>query len=271
MSDLIDVYAQAAGRSAATITVRCRVLRHADRHLPGGLDTACADDLAAYLAQTKTAWTRHTYWSHLRGYYRTMVRAGRLTMDPMAHLDSPAQGDSMPNPVSDEELARAIADSPEQPWRTAVILAAYAGLRCMELVALLREDVTEQAVHIRNGKGGKGRYVPTHPVLWGYIVDRPAGPLVLSATGRPMHAGWISSVQRAHWDALAMPDVHMHRFRHWFGSALVERGVGIEVVRELMGHANIATTQGYVRVSVARQRVALLSLPAIGEVGPARV
>jgi len=63
--------------------------------------------------------------------------------------------------------------------------------------------------------------------------------------------------------------VHLHRFRHWFGTTLVDRGVGIEVVKELMGHARLETTLGYVRSSTARRAAAIGALPVLTGAAPA--
>lgn len=295
MSDLIEVYAKrlkAAGRSAKSIETRSRVLRHAHRWLIAnmepdpenssekskGLDQANGDDISNYLARQPefaprprpageddrlAPWSQATMYTHLRGYYKAMVKAGRLTKDPTDYIDRPASGDCLPDPVEDWQLIAAIDRSPD-PWRTSVIIAAYAGLRCCELVALDRADVTKTHVHVTRGKGGKGRYVPTHPKVWDLVKDRPPGLLIVSKTGRPIDPQVLSSQQHAHWCSLDMPDVHMHRFRHWFGTTLADNEVGIEVIQEMMGHASIMTTRGYLRVSVKRKEAAMAALPSLG-------
>jgi integrase/recombinase XerC len=272
MDNLIEVYAErlrAATRSPYTISTRTRILRHADRMLPRGLDKANGDDLAAYLARPLKAWSRSTHFSALRGYYSTMVAAGRLSHDPTTTIARPSAGQRTPNPVSDAELTAAIERSPN-PWRAATIIAAYAGLRCIELADLDRSDVTAHYVRVRHGKGDKARYVPTHPVVWDLVGGMPAGPILCRASGRPITPEWLTSTQHAHWSRVGLPDVHWHRFRHWFGTTLSEQGVPIEVIQALMGHASIETTRGYVRVSVSRHYAAMATLPTFVGGGRAR-
>ncbi len=267
---LIDRYAEqlrAAGSSDNTIGSRTRVLRRIDRDLPRGLNEANRDELTAILAACRTAWTRCTYYSHLRGYYRAMVESDRLTFDPSAAIPRPREGDRLPNPVSDEELAAALDRSPEHPWRVVVLVAAYQGLRCAELAELDRADVTEIRVHVRRGKGGRGRYVPTHPAVWEYVRRLPPGPVVVRDVAEPVTAAWLTGAQGRHWRRIGLPGVHLHRFRHWFGSTLAEQDVGLEVIADLMGHTSIATTQGYVRVASARRVAAIRRLPVVG-LGP---
>src|SRR5574338_1591539 len=109
MTDLIQVlttHLRAAGYSETTIADRARLLGHADRTLPYGLDEANADEIAEYLGSPGwSTWTRSTYWAHLYAYYSWAVQRGELTMNPMDHLKRPPAGDNVPDPVTDEELA----------------------------------------------------------------------------------------------------------------------------------------------------------------------
>jgi len=266
MSDLIArhlEHLEGAGYSERTTRDRRRLLLHADARLPYGLDEASCDEIAAYLGRrTWSTWTRSTYWAHLRGYYRWGVRLGALTLDPMTMLDRPPSGDSLPDPVTDAEVAQALARSPIQPWGTAVMLAAYAGLRCFELGRLRREDVTEHELRVRVGKGGRAGIVPTAPALWDYLRGRPPGLLVLSARGRPLAARSLVSNQHAHWERIGLPEVHMHRFRHWFGTTLLRQGADLRTVQELMRHRSILSTQGYTQIVSEQRSKAIRTLPA---------
>ena len=127
------------------------------------------------------------------------------------------------------------------------------------MVALERSDVTVERVHVRRGKGGRARFIPTHPLVWDLIRGRRDGPVLVADL--PLTPDRLTKSQGRHWQRIGMPEVHLHRFRHWFGTTLVDEGVGIEVVRELMGHRSIATTQGYVRVAQAKRDAAIVRLP----------
>jgi integrase/recombinase XerD len=263
MTPLIEDYAQrlrAAGRSRYTINIRCRVLRRIHTLLPHGLDGASGDEITAVLATCQTRATGATYDGHLRGYYSTMVAAGHLAYDPMTAVKRPKPGDRTPNPVTDAELVIALDRSPDQPWRLATMLGAYQGMRCGEITRVDREDFTAERVRV-DGKGGKIRYVPTHPLVWEHVSPLPTGPVIRGVLGGRVTPEHLTASQSCHWRSIGLPNVHLHRLRHWFGTTLVDQGVGIEVVCELMGHASVATTQGYVRVAQRHRAAAILHLP----------
>jgi len=267
MSDLIPRHLRdlkVAGFADTTIGSRGRLLRHADRHLPYGLDEADRDDLAEYLAAYDwSAWTRHTYDSHLRGYYRWAVELDELTLDPMYGMAKPKNGPSVPDPISDDELVIALQRSPAQPWRMAIMLCAYAGLRGSEAARLRREDVTRDHVRVRRGKGGRDALVETAPQLWEHLRDAPPGPLIRTARGRPMTGHYLINYQNRHWRAIGLPDVHLHRLRHWYGTTLLRNGADLRCVQQLMRHASIVSTQGYTLVVDEQRRRAIATLPTV--------
>lgn len=268
MSDLIPrhlEHLEGAGKSPRTVADRKRLLEHADACLPYGLDEAHYDEIAAYLANSAwSTWTRSTYWSHLRGYYRWAVKVGELTLDPMGLLDRPPAGECLPDPVTDDELALALHRSPAQPWGMAIMLAAYAGLRCCELVRLRREDVTVNDLRVRVGKGRRAAVIPTSPILWAYLQGRPRGLLVTSVTGLAMSAHYLASNQRRlHWERIGLAEVHLHRFRHWYGTTLLRLGADLRTVQELMRHRSIISTQGYTLIVSEQRSQAIATLPSV--------
>lgn len=266
MSDLIEDHLRwlrAGGTAEKTIADRVQLLRHADRHeaLPYGLDQAHRDEIAAYLGRRLSAWSRSTYWSHLWGFYEWAVLAAELTLNPMVGLRRPRGGHTLPHPVSDDELEVAFARSPAQPWRMAVMLAAYAGLRASELRRLDRADVTAERITVRAGKGGRDGYVDTHPLLWDYVRDRPPGPLVRSSRGDPLGVNYFRN-QCRHWRRIGLAGVHLHRFRAWFATTQLREGVDIRIIQELMRHESLATTAIYTQVTSEQRRFAIRTLPA---------
>lgn len=271
MSDFIPAYVdhlRAGGYSDRTIIERREVLQRLHRDLPFGLAYAATEQLEAWLGQSGwSRWTRITYSKHVRAFFRWATRMAYLDGDPAAELPRPKAPRLMPKPVSDAELARAL-QSPE-PWYTAIVLAAYAGLRAEEIGRAQREHVTEDRLLVPNGKGGEPGVVSTHPFLWLVVQERPDGPLVLDRLGRPVTGRWLSINARAHFDALGMPEVHLHRFRHWFGSQIQATFHDLRITQECLRHASVTSTQGYTMVTGKQRAAAVGMLPVLPKDGPA--
>ena len=264
MSEMIEAHAQhlrAAGRSPNTVRDRIKLLRQLHAVLPFGLAYASTEELNDWLAHDPTwkQWTRATYAMHIRGFYR-WANGRLLVSDPTVDMAKPRTPACVPNPVTDDELATALRRSGE-PWRTLIMLAAYAGLRASEAAGVQREDVTQATIRIRRAKGGDPASVDTHPLIWELALPRPPGPLARRPKDRPITGQWIADAGRAHFDAMGMPDVHLHRFRHWFGTALLDGGYDLRTVQEAMRHKSIASTQGYTLVRGGQRRLAIRSLP----------
>jgi site-specific recombinase XerD len=263
--DLIDRHLadlEAAGYATTTIHARARMLCWADENLPYGLDSAHPDEIADLF--TGRSWQRATraiYDKHMRAFYRWAV-PDHLDRDPMAKLCRPRPAVLIPHPATDPQVMLALTRCPEQPWRTAVLLAALAGLRCCELCIIRREDLTETSLLVR-GKGDRERMIPTHPRLWEELRERPPGRLVRSATGLPVTAQRLTSTQAPLWRSLDLP-VTMHDFRHWFATTLLEAGADLRVVQELLGHGSITSTVGYTKVSDRRRVAAMAALTLPG-------
>src|SRR5262245_54443406 len=247
--------------SPVSIASRTRALARTDAALPNGLGDVYPHEIKTYLSQDGWApWTRHTYDSHLRGFYAWGVQEGWFDHDPMLELARWPTGQFTPIPLTPGELSQALDRSPE-PWYTCIILGVGAGLRASEMAELRREDVTDRYVHVRCGKGGRARLVDTCQALWTHLCSLPAGPVLRRLTSpRPVTVKWLVSAQRLHWRSIGLPQIHLHRFRHTFCTTMIEDEHDSLVVRDLMGHASVATTQGYALVSGRRRRSAVASV-----------
>jgi integrase len=253
-------FARAGGLAANTIADRCAAVDRCLRTVGDPLEVD-RSDLVEWLADPGwKAWTRATYRQHITAFFAWLVEFGHRADNPAAALRRPRVPKGLPKPVTDAVLADAIARS-DEPWRSIIMLAAYAGLRASEIAQLHARDVAEDVITIRRSKGGGSAQVPTHPRLWAHLAGVPDGPVVRDRAGRPVTGKWISAHARHHFDALGLPEVHIHRFRHWFGTT-VQRGQGdIRVTQECMRHANVSSTMIYTEVASAAKVSAIGGLP----------
>lgn len=248
-----------ARRAKRTCDERMIFLRRADRELPWGLDEADEDELAELLAH-HSGWTAATYDGHLRGLYTWALQRGKIILDPMAELDRPGPGPRIPHPCTDAELAIALT-APAVPWRRAVMLGGYAGLRCMEIVTVTTSDIIGDRMRVA-GKGGRHRLVPIHPLLAAELDDTPPGRLCVNTRGGPISPHVLSQEQRRVWRKLGLgPHVSLHSFRHWCATRMLQEGADIREVQTVLGHSSVEITMCYLQVVDARIARAVGRLP----------
>lgn len=205
--------------------------------------------------------------SAVRTYYGFLAGEGRVTDDPSDRLESPRRGRTLPETLSVTEVEALLA-SPnlEHPlaWRDRALLElAYgAGLRVSELCGLRLTDLllAENLVRIF-GKGGKERLVPIGRSVIGaasvYLHQmrpeldrgRSKGMVLLNARGEPLsRVGAWGVVRRATERAGIKKRVTPHTLRHSFATHLLEGGADLRAVQEMLGHADLSTTQIYTHV-----------------------
>lgn len=274
--DLIDEYLahmRAGGYAARTITDRGELLARMNDQLPQGLYEATTSELTQWLADpTWSQWTRCTYFGHVNGFFRWATTGDDppLDWDPSADLHRPRNPNRVPHPVTEEELNAALSRS-DRRWRLVVLLAAFAGLRAGEISRLRREDVTTERIRVVRGKGGRDAALPTHPAIWALVARMPSGLLVRTRTGREFTGDQLSVMARHHFDSINMPEVHLHRFRHYFATMLLRKkdnggaGADIREVQALMRHSSLATTAGYLQVTDEQLVRAIGNLPDLLE------
>lgn len=205
--------------------------------------------------------------SAIRTYFGFLVGEGRVQDDPSDRLESPRRGRTLPPTLSVNEVEKLLA-SPQidEPlaWRDRALLElAYGGgLRVSELCGLGLTDLllTENLVRIF-GKGGKERLVPIGRAVIGAVsvylhTKRPTldrgkskGRVLLNARGEPLsRVGAWGIVKRASQRAGITKRVTPHTLRHSFATHLLEGGADLRAVQEMLGHADLSTTQIYTHV-----------------------
>jgi integrase/recombinase XerD len=245
----------------------------ASRGLPiEAADTALVRDYMASLAKAAMApATASRKLSALRQFFRFLVAEGIRADDPTAGIDSPRRGRPLPKILSEVEVERLLAAARAQPgWRgvrlVALVELLYAtGLRVSELVGLpLGALARERSVVVVRGKGGRERMVPLSPparaalAAWLPYRERLLGQdksspwLFPAARSRAQHlprtrfAIMLKKLAAAaELDAAA---VSPHVLRHAFASHLLAHDADLRSVQQMLGHADISTTQIYTHV-----------------------
>ena len=207
----------------------------------------------------------------LRRYFGWMVRNQQISVDPTIGVRTPSDTGRLPKVLTNEQLSALLhTDDTEQPdWKiardTAVIELLYgSGLRVSELCSLDVDsiNVKQLAVSVM-GKGGKERRVPVgEPSLVALIqwvalrteVVANSSTVALFVNSRGTRLG-TRDVRRI-IDARSLAPTHPHALRHTYATHLLDNGADLRAVQELLGHADVATTQRYTHVSKERLKSA---------------
>jgi integrase/recombinase XerC len=258
---------QQRGVLGSSIARRAADIKKFDAWLdPGTLLDATAADIEAFLlARGWCDVTRYAFLSHLHAFYRWAVRMQLIPFDPTELVERPRIRRGLPRPITDDDLAYLLtqADGRMHAW---LMLGAFAGLRCIEISRLQRNDVNTDDMYLRIlGKGDKERLVPLHPLVLASLrrAGLPRTGLLWTRKGGQAFTGTTVSQSANRWIRAMGVDCTMHRLRHWFGTKSYAECQDIVAVAELMGHANTATTGVYVAFSnrVARAAVLGLTIP----------
>lgn len=254
-------------RSPRTIRAYQRTLVQLDRELPYGADVATENELRAWLRRPKNGTvdeplslaSRAVYHSAIRAFYQWAVQAGIIDFDPSAELTRPRVPEGLPRVAFDDQVIRLLTQARE-PYRLWAQLAAFAGLRRLEVWRLHREHVTERSIRVYRGKGNKPREIPTHPIIWDAVKDRPAGPLVTLPSEKRLGDDFITYCQKR----LDMREMSMHRIRGWFATSGYRHTHDIQALRRLLGHASLNTTARYIGVADDQLQAIIAAVPTFG-------
>jgi integrase/recombinase XerC len=195
--------------------------------------------------------------SGLRTFFRFLVKRGLLAENPTTLVKSPKRKQALPRALSVDDTFKLVEQPPPENRRDRAIheLLYGSGLRVSELCGLDVGDVEGDFVHVRRGKGGKARLVPigaqARLALDAYLAAREGGEaLFTNARGGRLTP---RSVQRnlKKWAGVSgVAGATPHTLRHSFATHLLDGGADLRAIQELLGHASLASTQIYTKVSL---------------------
>ena len=205
--------------------------------------------------------------SAVRTYFRFLVGDGIVVRDPSERLETPKRWRTLPEVLTVEEVKQLLAsptldDNLVFRDRALLELAYGAGLRVSEWITLgVRDLLLDEGLVRVFGKGSKERLVPIGRSAIGALAiymreQRPKlekgegkGVLFLNSRGKPLTRMGAWKILRGHVDRAGITKhVSPHTLRHSFATHLLEGGADLRAVQEMLGHADIATTQIYTHV-----------------------
>jgi len=209
-----------------------------------------------------------------KSFFGFMVDEGNLKDNPTQNVGSPRVGKSLPKPISISWVRRLLEEpaklpTPEAKRDKAMLDLLYAsGMRVSELVSLNLGDVDTEGGSVRCfGKGHKERLIPIHPQAASSVAeyikevrphlahnkDEPA--LFLNPRGeRLTRQGFWQKIKEYAKSANLDTQISPHTLRHSFATHMLSGGADLRSVQELLGHANISTTQVYTRLTTEHIR-----------------
>ena len=211
------------------------------------------------------------FLSALRGFYRYLLRQGRITEDPTLQVAMPKIGRPLPKSLSEADVEALLAApdiaEPLGLRDRCMLEVLYAcGLRVTELVSLTLEQLNPRQGVLRVfGKGSKERLVPLgeEALLWLERYLQEGRPLLLK--GAPSDVLFPSlrgeqMTRQTFWHriklharaAMIQAPLSPHTLRHAFATHLLNHGADLRVVQMLLGHSDLSTTQIYTHVAKAR-------------------
>lgn len=244
-------------------------------------------DYLSYLSEQKimkTSIARKV--SSMRSFYKYLEREGIITINPMQYISSPKLDRRLPSFLTNAEINR-LLDEPdtEDPYgrRDRAFLEIFyaSGLRVSELAGLTLDQVSLETHEIRViGKGSKERVVlmgePAARALKVYIEEardlipkikltrrtnkKKTSAVFINNEGYPLTERSVQEILQKYADKAGIgKKVHPHMLRHTFATHMLDGGADLRVVQELLGHADLSTTQIYTHISKNQAKKVYLS------------
>lgn len=243
-----------------------------------GLDALGSREMRDFVIEAQRRFARRTLHNHasgLRTFFKFWQRHGRLKRNPLAGVPLPKLEKRLPKFLTEEQM-KLLLTGPERllenesidahtAWRDRLVMELLygGGLRVSELAGLDFGAIDFEAGVARVlGKGRKERLCPLGRVALAVLAKfrdefarrtTPTSAVITNPDGKRMTVRAVQLMLKRYLALAGLPlDLTPHKLRHSYATHLLNAGADLRLVQELLGHAQLATTQVYTHVSVAR-------------------
>jgi integrase/recombinase XerD len=267
LADFTD-FERSQGLADTTIRNRESILRSlARRSRRGPLDIATADLRRQIGRPDVKAGTRRTERGAMVAFFCFLQEDGHRVDNPASKLPTVSAPRGVPRPFSPEQIDAMLQGGAYRRTRAMILLGYFQGFRVSSIASVHADDLDLLEGTIRTvGKGAKVSTFPLHPVIRELARSMPTTGWWFPARGERdghIHSSSVTNLitlakKRA---GITDPTLTPHSLRHAFATDMIENGVDIRVIQDLLSHASLSTTQIYTGVSVGRKRAGILTLP----------
>jgi len=219
-----------------------------------------AKDIDQFISsvQVRSKYAASLYYRTLKAAFNKAVVWNYIDKNPFSKINAPKISKSFPDYISEAELILVLNEVNNKLLKDIITSAFYTGMRLGELINMRWEwiDLKKEVITVKNTnefrtKNKRERIIPIHKkvksIFNEYSLRNEKDNIIFSRiTGIKLNPGYLSKqFKKAVREAKLDDKIHFHSLRHSFASALVQRGISLYTVKELLGHSNITTTQIY--------------------------
>lgn len=261
-------YQRSKGLADTTVRNRESILLTLERRAAEPLHGLSLSELRTHLGRPGIKpGSRRTERGAMVAFYTFLHGEGLRDDDPSIRLAPVCAPKGEPRPFTREQIDAMLTSGAYRKTRAMILLGYYQGFRVSSIARVHGRDLDLDAGTIRTvGKGNKDRTLPLHPMIAVLAESMPPNGYWFPARKNPTQP--MASASATNLITLAKkragildPTLTPHSLRHAFGTDLVEEGVDIRVIQELMMHGSLATTQIYTGVSRQKKLEGILCLP----------
>jgi integrase/recombinase XerD len=264
-----EVHQKASNRAVRTIEGRRLLLKSLARTTGKNPHQITELDLLARLGRGIAPSSMQRERSDFQSFFGWAKQNGYVKKNPAKNLPKITVPRTKPRPLTVTQVEAMLTSGAYRRTRIMIILGLYQGLRAHEIAKLQGSDIDLSSGTLNViGKGRKEAILPLHPVVAAIATTMPAGywfPSRSTNTTGHIHYRSVSDLMSRAIRRAGITDRRLtgHSLRHTFGSELVEAGIDIRVVKELMRHESLNSTQIYTLVSERKMREGQDALPIV--------